>query len=156
MMKKSLAILALAAATLAAEVPPAFTLTLALKGAHVAKLIIECRPGATAGFDRAMDIYVPPSGMGTGFAGITIPDNKGLFFYKDVRPTTFPQTWTIDCVPLSSASPVVITWDHKSLPDSLSFSAKVGSGNPIDMHKISTLRIKKKSKVIITATPLKQ
>ena len=118
-----------------------FELPLDIKGAHVAQIFLACQKGATGGYDKGKDIYIPPAAFQTGHIGICTQKKDGLYLYKDVRDASLPQEWAIACTPNVS---MTLSWKREALPKSVSFTIKAGQGQPLDMGKYAQITVKKK------------
>ena len=130
------------------EKSPEFHLKLAVKGFQVGELHIGCKAGATAGYDKGQDIYVPPAAIQGGTIGLLIEGNP-LPLYQDIRPAELPQTWRIRCRTQGRAS---ISWEKDLLPEGVAFTIRKEGGQPFDMRKIDSMTIIKDTELFITAS----
>lgn len=149
-MKNSLLAFALLFLALAARAQ-IFSLTLSIEKAQVDKLILGCHPKATDGYDRGLDIYVPPMGMGTAVVGFQTQGQDIL--YQDNRAPHLPQTWTLVCRNPGKLR-TAFSWDPKLLPKDVSFTLTRPNGAPIDMKRRGRLEQAIDGNLIITAAPL--
>ena len=124
-----------------------FNLKLSVKGFQVGELHIGCKAGATAGYDKGQDIYVPPAAIQGGTIGLLLDDNP-LPLYQDIRPSEFPQTWRIQCRTQGRAS---VSWEKDLLPERVTFTICKDKGQPIDMRTIDSMKIIKNTVLFITA-----
>lgn len=154
-MKKFLAFLVLFTATCSVPVAlatgektPEFNLKLTVKGCQVGELHIGCKAGATVGYDKGQDIYVPPAAIQGGTIGLLI-EGDPLPLYQNIRPAELPQTWRIRCRTQGRAS---ISWDKDLLPEGVAFTIRKEGGQPFDMRKIDSMTIIKDTELFITAS----
>ena len=67
------------------EKTPEFHMKLTVKGCQVGELHIGCKAGATVGYDKGQDIYVPPAAIQGGTIGLLI-EGDPLPLYQNIRP----------------------------------------------------------------------
>ena len=125
-----------------------FNLRLTVKGFQVGEIHVGCKAGATAGYDKGQDIYVPPAAIQGGTIGLLLEDNP-LPLYQDIRPAELPQTWRIRCQIRGRAS---VAWDKDLLPEGVAFTIRKEGGQPFDMRKIVSMTIIKDTELFITAS----
>ncbi len=128
-------------------IAPEFHLRFSVKGFQVGELHIGCKAGATAGYDKGQDIYVPPAAIQGGTIGLLLEGNP-LPLYQDIRPAEFPQTWRIQCKTQGRAS---VTWEKDLLPEGVAFTIRREGSQPFDMRKIDSMTIMKDTMLFITA-----
>ena len=126
---------------------PEFNLKLTVKGFQVGEIHIGCKAGATAGYDKGQDIYVPPAAIQGGTIGLLL-ENNPLPLYQDIRPAELPQTWRIRCRTQGRAS---VEWDKDLLPEGVAFTIRKEGGQLFDMRKIDSMTIIKDTELFITA-----
>ncbi len=129
------------------EKTPEFNLKLAVKGCQVGELHIGCKAGATVGYDKGQDIYVPPAAIQGGTIGLLI-EGDPLPLYQNIRPAELPQTWRIRCRTQGRAS---ISWDKDLLPEGVAFTIRKEGGQLLDMRKIDSMTFIKDTELFITA-----
>ena len=125
-----------------------FNLRLTVKGFQVGEIHVGCKAGATAGYDKGQDIYVPPAAIQGGTIGLLLEGNP-LPLYQDIRPAELPQTWRIRCQIRGRAS---VAWDKDLLPEGVAFTIRKEGGQPFDMRKIDSMTIIKDTELFITAS----
>jgi hypothetical protein len=130
------------------EKTPEFHMKLTVKGCQVGELHIGCKAGATVGYDKGQDIYVPPAAIQGGTIGLLI-EGDPLPLYQNIRPAELPQTWRIRCRTQGRAS---ISWDKDLLPEGVAFTIRKEGGQPFDMRKIDSMTIIKDTELFITAS----
>ena len=127
---------------------PEFNLKLTVKGFQVGEIHIGCKAGATAGYDKGQDIYVPPAAIQGGTIGLLL-ESVQLPLYQDIRPVELPQTWRIRCRTQGRAS---VAWDKDLLPEGVAFTIRKEGGQLFDMRKIDSMTIIKDTELFITAS----
>ena len=80
-----------------AAVADDFTFHIRMDNAQIEEVILGCAAKATDQYDKGLDIYAPPMGMGTAIAGFIWNRQLQMILYKDIRSTKLPQTWLLDC-----------------------------------------------------------
>ena len=124
-----------------------FNLKLSVKGFQVGELHIGCKAGATAGYDKGQDIYVPPAAIQGGTIGLLLEGNP-LPLYQDIRPAELPQNWRIRCRTQGRAS---VAWEKDLLPEGVAFTIRKEGGQPFNMRKVDSMTIIKDTELFITA-----
>lgn len=124
-----------------------FELSLQLQKAHIGEVFLGCQEGATGGYDRRIDIFAPPPGMQTGYAGFVSADSKLPLMYKDIRSLELPQEWKLYCQPEGNMA-IVITWSAENLPEGLSLTMKQDE-RAVDMRKVKRMDVRKKTTLVI-------
>ena len=124
-----------------------FELELNLQRAHIAKVILGCQEGATRGFDRKVDIFAPPPGMQTGYAGLRSINSSLPLLYKDIRGLEVPQEWQLYCQPDGNQS-ITVTWDAAQIPEGFTLTVK-HEKRDYDMRKVKRVEVRNKTTLII-------
>ena len=94
-----------------------FVFKLNLDNGHVGELFVGCKPGATDGYDRKLDDYAPPPGIGGVAYTFLVPADRKMNLYKDVRAPSTPEKpaqWLFFA--RIDKEPVTVSWDPKTLP----------------------------------------
>lgn len=159
MTRPLLALLLLPLLALAAEpapatpaATPAFTLDILCDNAQVDRLIIGCHPDATSAQDPKLDIPVPPFAIDTATVGLRPATPKAPILYRDLRPTTLPQTWHLD-VTNTTKRLVRLSWNTTSLPKDVTFTIRRPDGRVANMRQASACPVFGNGTATITAAP---
>ena len=134
-----------------AAVADDFTFRIRLDNAQIEEVILGCSAKATDQYDKGLDIYAPPMGMGTAIAGLLLNRQSQMILYKDIRSAKLPQTWFLDCK-LEKKKPLTLQWDTAQLPKGLFCTIQIPKQQPFDMRKTSKCKINESGIVVITFT----
>ena len=139
-----------------------FLLELTLDNGHVGELYIGCKPGATDGYDRKLDDYAPPPGIGGVAYTFLVPADRKMNLYKDVRAPSTPEKpaqWLFFA--RIDKEPVTVTWDPKTLPvDAEIYMMKWDGkskepGTILDANKVQSVKFEKTGYLRIWMAPKK-
>ena len=126
-----------------------FEVRIVLENAHVGELFFGCRQGAGTGYDRGLDIFCPPGGMGdTGLAWFAAPEPQLPSLYKDIKNSRFPQQWKLSVQP-PMRKKMVLKWNREQLPENLEFEIS-GDGVKLDMKKTAELSVSSRGTLLIS------
>lgn len=124
-----------------------FEIKLQLQKAHIGEIFLGCQDGATSAYDRRIDIFAPPPGMQTGYAGFASSDPKLPLLYKDIRGVELPQEWKLYCQPEGNLA-IVLSWSAENLPEGLALTIKQDE-RVFDMRTVKRMEVKKTTTLLI-------
>ena len=128
-----------------------FTFHIRMDNAQIEEVIFGCSQKATDQYDKGLDIYAPPMSMGTAVAGLLFNRQSQMLLYKDIRPSTLPQTWLLNCKLLKN-KPLTLSWKSEKLPQNINCTIQPPKQPPLDMRKTSKYKINESGIVVITFT----
>ena len=130
--------------------PDNFTFKLSLDNGHVGEVVIGCNPKATDAYDRRLDDYAPPPGIGGVAYTFLVPPDRKMNLYQDVRaPATKakPVQWIFFA--RINKDPVTVSWRQAAIPKGLKLYCATWDGKSKetgeiqDMHKVSSIKLEK-------------
>jgi hypothetical protein len=128
-----------------------FTFRIRMDNAQIEEVILGCAAKATDQYDKGLDVYAPPMGMGTAIAGFIWNRQLQMILYKDIRSAKLPQTWLLDCK-LAQNKPLTLSWQPNKLPKDLKCTIQVPKLHLLDMRKASQCKVNENGIVAITFT----
>ena len=128
-----------------------FTFHIRMDNAQIENVILGCAVKATDQYDKGLDVYAPPMGMGTAIAGFLLNRQSQMILYKDIRSAKFPQTWLLDCK-LAKNKPLTLSWKPETLPKGVVCVIQPPKQPQQDMRKTSKCKIMENGIVTITFT----
>lgn len=127
-----------------------FLLRIVLVNSHTEDVWLGCQEGASAKYDRRVDIFAPPPGMQTGMVTMPSPDGILPTLYKDVRAPVLPQSWELNCQPFAGKA-IELSWTTANVPAGVTLRLKY-RGKELDMRETTKLSIVQSTTAVITAT----
>ena len=128
-----------------------FTFHIRMDNAQIEDVILGCAAKATDQYDKGLDIYAPPMGMGTAIAGFIWNRQLQMILYKDIRSPKLPQTWLLDCK-LAENKPLTLSWKPETLPKGVNCTIQLPKQPKMDMRRTSKCKIIENGIVAITFT----
>lgn len=133
-----------------APAAPVFTLDILCDNAQVDRLVIGCHPDATPAQDPRLDIPVPPFAIDTATVGLRPATPTAPILYRDLRPTTLPQTWHLD-VTNTTKRLVRLSWNPAKLPQGVTLTIRRPDGRIANMRQASACPVFGNGTATITA-----